>query len=94
VFAENLVDHRVDVVDGHGVVLDVLADGEHDPFRHEEAHDVVVELRHEFLRGRKSVRHDVSMSCSDGKHGIINNNKSYIYLLFQFFIKYIYYIWK
>jgi len=90
VFAENLVDHRVDVVEVHGFVLDILADRKHDIFRHEEAHDdIVVKLRHEFLRGRKSVRHDVSMSCSDGKHEIINNNEYYISLLFQFLIKYI-----
>ena len=91
VFAENLVDHRIDVVEVHSVVLDVLADRKHDPFRHEEAHDdIIFELCHEFLRGRKSVRHDVSMSCSDGKHEIINNNEYYISLLFQFLIKYIY----
>jgi len=65
VLVENLVDHRVDVVDGHGFVLDILADREHDPFRHEEAHDdIVVKLRNEFLRGRKSVRHGVG--CSEG----------------------------
>ena len=84
VVSEGKFDRHIDAEHDLSLAGDVLADRRHDSLLHEvvEVFFLLELLDHCFL-GRESKL--LCCHCSVGVQ-IINNNQSYIYLLFQFFI--------